>query len=199
MNNGSRIADLLATDSVTLGEYLATNMVPDDQTLATQVIGLLTEDLVIKKLSGTINEFELSLLTLINGDVTTYREAGKLAYLPELVNRIKNKDQEAARFKNSQYLGKVGAKVDLDIILVRKKLFHINGSRNGGIRWVRSPGEISALLICSDIHDNMIKIFHQDLDLPVNQQVHIKAKVKKHDPDPDYGVPSTILNYVKIL
>lgn len=197
-SNSEQVQEFLSKP-MTLGEYLQ-DLLPDDQSMAEDLINRLTEDLIIKKLSGKINEFEQSLLTIINNETVNYRDAGKLAYLPEMYNRSLLKERDFELFKNSKYLGQPGDRLELTVKLIRKKLFHMDSSKST-FRWAKNASTqiYSTLMICRDSAQNMVKIFHRDLVLPEDREVYIKAKVKKHDYDQDFGVPSTILNYVKIL
>lgn len=199
-SNSEHIQEFLSKPA-SLGEHLS-EITAEDQSLAQALVSRLTEELIVKKLSGSMNEFEQSLLTIVNNETVNYRDAGKLAYLPEMYNRFLNKAQESELFRNSKYLGRPGDRLELSVKLVRKKLFHMDTSKST-FRWtntvVTSGQFCSALLICQDSDHNMIKIFHRDLELPSDRQIHIRARVKKHDLDQEHGVPSTILNYVKIL
>lgn len=193
-SNASRIQNIMESPQ-TLGEFLR-GLVPEDQFLLEELTERLTQELIQKKLAGTINEFEQAVLSLINSESVNYKDAGKLAYLPEMYHRFQVRDAESDIFKNSQYLGRPGGKVELDITLIRKKVFQMP---SGYSRYSWATSDVSAMLICKDENHNMIKIFHRDLEVPVEKSIHIKAKVKKHDYDQDFGVPSTILNYVKII
>lgn len=193
-SNAAKIQPILESPQ-TLGEFLQT-LVPEDQNLFDQISERITQELIQKKLAGSINEFEQAVLSLINSESVTYKDAGKLAYLPEMYQRLALKDQELQLFQNSQYLGKPGDKLELEITLVRKKIFQLS---QGYSRYKWASTDVSAMLICRDQHNNMIKIFHRDLEVPDTHSIHIKARVKKHDYDQDFGVPSTILNYVKTM
>lgn len=192
-SNAARLQPILESPQ-TLGDFLQT-LVPEDHSLFDQMSERLTQELIQKKLSGTLNEFEQSVLSIINSESVTYKDAGKLAYLPEMFHRYQVKDTESAMFRGSQYVGAPGHKVEMEITLIRKKIFQISGAYSR-YNWVDT--NVSAMLICRDQNHNMIKIFHRDLEIPMDQSISIKARVKKHDFDQEYGVPSTILNYVKI-
>lgn len=192
-SNAGKIQTILESPQ-TLGDFLQ-SLVPKDQQLFEGLSERITQELIQKKLAGTLNDFEQAVLNLIHGESVNYKDSGKLAYLPEMYQRLLTRDSESELFKNSRYLGQPGIKLELDITLVRRKVFQLAQSFG---RYRHRAGTVSAMLICKDAEHNMIKIFHQDLEVPQDQSIHIKARVKKHDYDQDFGVPSTILNYVKI-
>lgn len=178
-----------------LQENFQDEVLQEDRDLAADIVVYLTEELVMKKLSGVFSEFEQSMLTVMSLENVGMSDLGKISYLPEMYHKSKHREQEQQFFRNSQYLGRPGERIELDIRLVRQKSIQTHAHA----RWNRHQGEMVSLLICTDALQNMIKIFHRELVIPSDKSIQIKAKVKKHDPDLDFGVPSTILNYVKLV
>ena len=158
---------------------------------AGKIVDEFQQELVAKKLMGTLNDFEQSVLNAIGNDVTDNFGVAVLASLPNSF-RVLQKRQGLDNFfeanrKTSDFVGKVGERlkfyVDVkDVKFIAKFNIH--------------------LVTCINDDGNIVKFFfNREPDIAgilEGKRVLLTGKVKTHDVSKFSNCKETVMNYVKI-
>jgi len=158
---------------------------------AGKIIDEFKQELVAKKLMGTLNDFEQSVLNAIGNEVTDNFGVAVLASLPNSF-RVLQKRQGLDDFfetnrKTSNFVGKVGERlkfaVDVkDVKFIAKFNIH--------------------LVTCINDDGNIVKFFFNRepniAGILEGKRVFLTGKVKTHDVSKFSNCKETVMNYVKI-
>ena len=158
---------------------------------AGKIIDEFKQELVAKKLMGTLNDFEQSVLNAIGNETTDNFGVAVLASLPNSF-RVLQKRQGLDNFfeanrKTSEFVGKVGERlkfaVDIkDVKFIAKYNIH--------------------LVTCINNDGNIVKFFfNREPDIAgilEGKKVLLTGKVKTHDISKFSNCKETVMNYVKI-
>jgi len=156
---------------------------------AQDMLSGLEMDYMFKVLGDSLNEFENSIqqfLSVNETDMNVRHQIGIVAYIPAYVEREAKQRDLADKSIGSEWIGKVGEAVDLEIEIISKR---------GATAWY--GWNINA--ITKD--GNRISFFTGKNDISNMKGVFkISAKVKDHGRVwRDESIKETRLNYVKIL
>ena len=158
---------------------------------AGKIIDEFKQELVAKKLMGTLNDFEQSVLNSIGNETTDNFGVAVIASLPNSF-RVLQKRQGLDNFfeanrKTSEFVGKVGERlkfaVDIkDVKFIAKFNIH--------------------LVTCINDDGNIVKFFfNREPDIAgilEGKRVLLTGKVKTHDVSKFSNCKETVMNYVKI-
>ena len=158
---------------------------------AGKIVDEFQQELVAKKLMGTLNDFEQSVLNAIGNDVTDNFGVAVLASLPNSF-RVLQKRQGLDNFfdkhrKTSEFVGKIGERLRFpcfikDVKFIAKYNIH--------------------LVTCLTEENNIIKFFfNREPDIQgilEGEHVILTGKVKTHDTSKFSQCKETVFNYVKI-
>ena len=158
---------------------------------AGKIIDEFKQELVAKKLMGTLNDFEQSVLNAIGNETTDNFGVAVLASLPNSF-RVLQKRQGLDNFfeanrKTSEFVGKVGERlkfaVDVkDVKFIAKYNIH--------------------LVTCINDDGNIVKFFFNRepniAGILEGKRVFLTGKVKTHDVSKFSNCKETVMNYVKI-
>ena len=158
---------------------------------ANKIVDEFKQELISKKLSGTINDFEQSVLNSIGNETTDNFGVAVIASLPNSF-RVLQKRQGLDEFfddnrKTSDFVGKVGERIKFsvdvkDVKFIAKYNIH--------------------LVTCINSDGNIIKFFfNREPDIAQileSKKVMLTGKVKTHDVSKFSNCKETVMNYVKI-
>jgi len=158
---------------------------------ADKIVDEFQNELISKKLMGTINDFEQSVLNSIGNETTDGFGVAVIASLPNSF-RVLQKRQGLDDFfdehrKTSDFIGKIGERLMFpahikDVKFIAKYSIH--------------------LVTCVDTHGNLCKFFfNREPDIAgilEGADVMLTGKVKQHDVSKFSNCKETVLNYVKI-
>ena len=158
---------------------------------AGKIVDEFKQELVAKKLMGTLNDFEQSVLNAIGNDVTDNFGVAVLASLPNSF-RVLQKRQGLDNFfeanrKTSEFVGKVGERLK----------FHVD------VKDVKFIAKFNIHLVtCINDDGNIVKFFfNREPDIAgilEGKRVLLTGKVKTHDVSKFSNCKETVMNYVKI-
>tara|TARA_B100000963_G_scaffold9788_1_gene7687 strand:- start:12814 stop:13509 length:696 start_codon:yes stop_codon:yes gene_type:complete len=158
---------------------------------ADKIIDEFKQELVAKKLMGTLNDFEQSVLNAIGNETTNNFGVAVLASLPNSF-RVLQKRQGLDNFfeanrKTSEFVGKVGERLKFTVDVKDVKFiakFNIH------------------LVTCINDDGNIVKFFfNREPDIAgilEGKRVLLTGKVKTHDVSKFSNCKETVMNYVKI-
>ena len=172
----------------------ATDMMPISKssvTEANKIVDEFKQELIAKKLAGSINDFESNVLQSIGNETVEKFGVAVLASLPNSF-RVLQKRQGLDNFfeanrKTSDFVGKVGERlkfyVDVkDVKFIAKFNIH--------------------LVTCINDDGNIVKFFfNREPDIAgilEGKRVLLTGKVKTHDVSKFSNCKETVMNYVKI-
>ena len=158
---------------------------------AEKITGEFHNELVTKKLMGTLNDFEQSVLNAIGNETTDNFGVAVIASLPNSF-RVLEKRQGLDNFfdehrKTSEFVGKIGERLRFpahikDVKFIAKYNIH--------------------LVTCLTNENNIVKFFFNrepDIqNLIEGKDVTLTGKVKTHDVSKFSNCKETVFNYVKI-
>jgi len=163
----------------------------DTRTQADRVIDEFQQELIAKKMMGTINDFEQSVLNAVGNETTDGFGVAVIASLPNSF-RVLRKRQGLDDFfdehrTTSEFVGKIGERVRFpahiqDVKFIAKYSIH--------------------LVTCLNHQGNIVKFFfNREPDIAgilEGKDVILTGKVKTHDVSKFSNCKETVLNYVKI-
>lgn len=172
----------------------ATDMMPiskDTVAKADQIVDEFKQELIAKKLSSTINDFESNVLQNISNETVEKFGVAVLASLPNSF-RVLEKRQGLDNFfdkfrKTSEFVGKIGERLRFpcfikDVKFIAKYNIH--------------------LVTCLTKENNIVKFFfNREPDIQgiiEGKDVILTGKVKTHDISKFSNCKETVFNYVKI-
>ena len=151
----------------------------------------LRDELIAKKLSGTLNSFEDSVLKAISNVTTDSFGVSIIASLPNSF-RVQKKRQtledwfDSLRDK-SEFVGKIGERVKMEVIVKDVKYIAKFGIH---------------LVTCINKDNNIVKFFfNKEPDIAgilEGKTVKLTGKIKTHDVSKFSNCKETVFNYVKI-
>lgn len=158
---------------------------------ADKIIDEFQQELIAKKMMGTINDFEQSVLNSIGNETTDGFGVAVLASLPNSF-RVMQKRQGLDTFfdehrATSEFIGKIGERLKFpvyikDVKFIAKYSIH--------------------LVTCLDTNGNICKFFfNREPDIAgilEGKDVFLTGKVKTHDVSKFSNCKETVFNYVKI-
>jgi len=158
---------------------------------ADKIVDEFKQELIAKKLSGTINDFETNVLQSISNETVEKFGVAVLASLPNSF-RVLEKRQGLDNFfdehrKTSEFVGKIGERLRFpahikDVKFIAKYNIH--------------------LVTCLTNENNIVKFFFNrepDIqNLIEGKDVTLTGKVKTHDVSKFSNCKETVFNYVKI-
>lgn len=181
---------VLMRDSFAIEPGSNPELVPTDEDFeqADAAIAAIQEDVLIKKLADRrVTDFVFSLSETISQDHCTQRDCGLVAFVPKtyasMLERQTKDEAKIGLASTSEYLGRVGEKVQLDFVLIDSRYlrqyncYSVTGHDNNG---------------------NMVNFLtaHQDLA----QNGRIAGKVKRTEVNQYHnGAKVTQLNFVKAI
>ena len=171
-----------------------TEMMPVSKTSvqqANKIVDEFKQELIAKKLSSSINDFESNVLQSIGGETVEKFGVAVLASLPNSF-RVLQKRQGLDDFfdkyrKSSEFVGKIGERLRFpafikDVKFIAKYNIH--------------------LVTCLTKENNIIKFFfNREPDIQgliEGQNVTLTGKVKTHDISKFSNCKETVFNYIKI-
>jgi len=158
---------------------------------ADKIIDEFKQELIAKKMMGTINDFEQNVLNSISNDTCETFGVAVLASLPNSF-RVLEKRQGLDNFfdkhrKESEFIGKLGERMKFEAHIKDVKFiakFNIH------------------LVTCLTKDNNIIKFFfNREPDIAgilEGKDVFLTGKVKTHDVSKFSNCKETVFNYVKI-
>jgi len=158
---------------------------------ADKIIHEFQHELIAKKMMGTINDFEQSVLNAIGGETTDGFGVAVIASLPNSF-RVLQKRQSLDNFfdehrKTSEFIGKIGERMRFPV--------HIKD-----VKYIAKFG--IHLVTCVDKNKNICKFFfNREPDIAgilEGKDVTLTGKVKTHDVSKFSNCKETVFNYVKI-
>jgi len=158
---------------------------------ADKIVDEFKQELIAKKLSGTINDFETNVLQSISNETVEKFGVAVLASLPNSF-RVLEKRQGLDNFfdehrKTSEFVGKIGERLRFpahikDVKFIAKYNIH--------------------LVTCLTNENNIVKFFfNREPDIQTlieGKDVTLTGKVKTHDVSKFSNCKETVFNYVKI-
>ena len=163
----------------------------DSVTKADKIVDEFKQELIAKKLSSSINDFETNVLKNISGETVEKFGVAVLASLPNSF-RVLEKRQGLDNFfdkyrKTSEFVGKIGERLRFpcfikDVKFIAKYNIH--------------------LVTCLTKENNIVKFFfNREPDIQgiiEGKDVILTGKVKTHDISKFSNCKETVFNYVKI-
>ena len=163
----------------------------DSVTKADKIVDEFKQELIAKKLSSSINDFETNVLKNISGETVEKFGVAVLASLPNSF-RVLEKRQGLDNFfdkyrKTSEFVGKIGERLRFpcfikDVKFIAKYNIH--------------------LVTCLTKENNIVKFFfNREPDIQgiiEGKDVMLTGKVKTHDISKFSNCKETVFNYVKI-
>jgi len=163
----------------------------DTVSKAKKIINEFQQELIAKKMMGTLNDFEQSVLNSLGNETTDTFGVAVIASLPNSF-RVLQKRQGLDNFfdkhrKTSEFVGKIGERLRFpcfikDVKFIAKYNIH--------------------LVTCLTEENNIIKFFfNREPDIQgilEGEHVILTGKVKTHDTSKFSQCKETVFNYVKI-
>ena len=158
---------------------------------ADKIIDEFQHELIAKKMMGTLNDFEQSVLNAIGGETTDGFGVAVIASLPNSF-RVLQKRQGLDEFfdahrNTSEFIGKIGERMRFPV--------HIKD-----VKYIAKFG--IHLVTCVDKNSNICKFFfNREPDIAgilEGKDVVLTGKVKTHDVSKFSNCKETVFNYVKI-
>jgi len=158
---------------------------------AGKIVDEFKQELVAKKLMGTLNDFEQSVLNAIGNETTNNFGVAVIASLPNSFRVLQKRqgldDFFEANRKTSEFVGKVGERLKFEVDVKDVKFiakFNIH------------------LVTCINKDGNIVKFFfNREPDIQgilEGKKVMLTGKVKTHDVSKFSNCKETVFNYVKI-
>ena len=153
----------------------------DDATFALQHFKKYTLQLLAEELSG----FQKDIMMSLSNDTVESNRLGALSYVPEMIKR----DLEESKFKkllrmeyrNSEYVGSVGDKVE-GVVKILRAFYSTNWERWG---------------YTADFKGNIVS-FMSPATHKLGDHLRIRARVKGQVKNRSFSVNESRLNYVKV-
>jgi len=165
-------------------------LVPTDEDFAQAdaAISAIRGDVLIKKLADRrVNDFQFKLSETIGQPTCTQRDCGTVAYVPKtyagMLERQEKDEAKLGLASTSEYLGRVGEKLQLDFVLIDSRYLQQYNCHS---------------VTGHDGCGNMVSFLtaHQS----VAQSGRITGKVKRTEQSPYHnGAKVTQLNFVKVI
>jgi len=157
----------------------------EDYEVADTIISYYT-GLMLKAISGKINDFEQRVLNLVKADCVSANDFGIVASLPKSYFRSVERDaveaQQRVLSDDSQYVGKIGETVELAIDVLRCNFIQ----------------KLNCYVVNARTGNNLIVFFTSNAnDFDGMRCGNIKGRVKRHQNSNYHGGKETVLNYVK--
>ena len=157
----------------------------EDYEVADTIISYYT-GLMLKAISGKINDFEQRVLNLVKADCVSANDFGIVASLPKSYFRSVERDaveqQQRVLSADSQYVGKIGETVELAIDILRCNFIQ----------------KLNCYVVNARTGNNLIVFFTSNAnDFDGMRCGNIKGRVKRHQNSNYHGGKETVLNYVK--
>ena len=158
---------------------------------ADKIIHEFQHELIAKKMMGTINDFEKSVLNSIGGETTDGFGVAVIASLPNSFRVLQKRQSLDSWFdehrKTSEFIGKIGERLKFPV--------HIRD-----VKFIAKFG--IHLVTCVDKQGNLCKFFfNREPDIAgilEGTDVMLTGKVKTHDVSKFSNCKETVFNYVKI-
>ena len=183
---GMKVNEFEVRPNRTIMQELVANpeFVPDDSDIAaaTEMREHFKGYFLAQLMNGGKDDFSKKILELITQDAIAYRDTGLLCYLPTKFAVDVKRDTLAERLRNadSNYVGTLGQKIELDIEVLDVKFYALYNS----------------YMMKALSGENIITFYSKDKFEGKNLKV--RARVKSHSKD-KYGNLATQLNYVKLV
>ena len=157
----------------------------EDYEVADTIISYYT-GLMLKAISGKINDFEQRVLNLVKADCVSASDFGIVASLPKSYFRSVERDtveqQQRELSADSQYVGKIGSTVELAIDVLR-------------VNYIQ---KLNCYVVNARTGNDLIVFFTSNAnDFDGMRCGNIKGRVKRHQNSNYHGGKETVLNYVK--
>lgn len=141
--------------------------------------------LFLKSISSTLSDFERNMYNVVINEHITYGMLGIAAFIPEYIRREQNKRSMIAStrvdYANSVYINNPAAVRGMAVIV--KRVYMKSYDR---------------YMYTAAIGGNLIRFSTND---PYEEKQHIKitsCKIKGHMIDTEFGLPSTVIHYVRV-
>ena len=156
----------------------------EDYAVADEMISYYS-GLMLKAISGKINEFEERVLGLIKSGAVAVKDFGIVASLPKSyfrsLERDKVEEQQRQLSDTSEFIGQVGHTVDLIIKVMRCNYIQ----------------KLSCYVVNANHNGNLIVFFTSTDEFEDADTVHVRGRIKRHQNSTYHGGKETVLNYVK--
>lgn len=134
---------------------------------------------------GDLDDFKQDMIESVSQDTVPVNNLGRIAFIPEFVKRDQHetglKKEIRVEYRNSQYLGSSGDRVEGVIKILDKRYSSMWESYN-----------------YTAVMDGNLVSFMNKFDHAIGDMKLIKAKVKEKQVNKLFGANETRLNYVKI-
>ena len=134
---------------------------------------------------GDLDDFKKDMLACVAEDTVPVNALGRVAFIPEFVKRDQHetdlKKEIRVEYRNSQYLGNSGDKVEGVVKILDKRYSSMWESYN-----------------YTAVMDGNLVSFMNKFDHAIGAMKQIKGKVKEKQVNKLFGANETRLNYVKI-
>jgi len=132
-----------------------------------------------------LDDFKRDMIECVSSDVVALNNLGRIAFIPEFVKRDQHetglKKEIRIEYRNSQYLGNSGDKVEGVVKILDKRYSSMWESYN-----------------YTAVMDGNLVSFMNKFDHAIGDMKQIKGKVKEKQVNTLFGANETRLNYVKI-
>ena len=167
----------------------------EDRAEANEIVAYYQKALMFKSLNGDIEEdvvkgktFNSTLMNILDKEKVSFSDCGILSCIPLSYRNEKEKDKRRSRMNqlamSSDYIGKVGEEVELDIEIVSYTYVDKFGCH---------------VYTCFTPDDNVVTFFTQKTPEVFGDHCRIKAKVKRVGVSNFSKAKETTLNYVKVV
>lgn len=156
----------------------------EDYAVADEMISYYS-GLMLKAISGKINEFEERVLGLIKTGTVSVKDFGIIASLPKSYFRSLERDEVEEKQRQlsdtSEFIGQIGHTVDIEIDIMRCNYIQ----------------KLSCYVVNAVHNGNLIVFFTSTGEFESIDSVRVRARVKRHQTSSYHGGKETVLNYVK--
>lgn len=156
----------------------------EDYAVADEMISYYS-GLMLKAISGKINEFEERVLGLIKSGTVSVKDFGIIASLPKSYFRSLERDEVEEKQRQlsdtSEFIGQIGHTVDLIIRVLRCNYIQ----------------KLSCYVVNAVHNGNLVVFFTSTGEFENIDSVRVRARVKRHQTSSYHGGKETVLNYVK--
>ena len=159
----------------------------EDYEVADNIISYY-QGLMLKAMGATINEFEQKVLNLVKAEKIAANEFGIVASLPKSYFRSVERDrieaEQRALSDDSQYVGKVGETVNLNIEILRCNYIQ----------------KLNCHVVNARADTDLTVFFTSNADAFTDvKNCRVKGRIKRHQTSNYHGGKETVFNYVKVL
>ena len=172
-----------STDNPTPADYVKPTPTADDYAQVAELHKWMKRYVMLGL--GNLDNFKSDMIDAVSQDTVSADNLGRVAFIPEFVKRDQHetglKKEIRIEYRNSQYLGNSGDKVEGVVKILDKRYSSMWESYN-----------------YTAVMDGNLVSFMNKFDHAIGDMKQIKGKVKEKQVNTLFGANETRLNYVKI-